>query len=274
LQNTKTYINNTLKYIQNQQSVIWLITLNSNTYTSALFCPINQKIIYLREYVSNTKITKDHLLEAQKETHECNISKLIVGIDDERFVILPNSITEPYAQKIAIQQVHEVLENDLVFADIIAWQSMQNVYILKGATVDVMHSLLSNTHLTNINTCLLYFALNSNKLINNSVFVHFGFQSVCITAFKNKQLQLHNKYQSSNLNDTLYYVQKCISTLGLENLNIIISGIDTFENIIPLSEIYDNVSIAELPTGIINDDLNEKEMQHFFNLYCLINQCV
>jgi hypothetical protein len=274
LTENKLYIDKLKEYTKSKGAVQLLQILQSKQLLSALFCANTQSIVYLHKYTSTENITKDLLLAEKTKLAKCNIEKCKIAVHEEKFLVVPNQITEPVALKNAMQHVHDFMPNELVYTDALAWQKMQVAFILKTETLEVLKSMHTNTQISNIYTAILYNALNAKYKTSDSIFVYFGMESICVTIFKQNQLQLHIVYLFVHLHDALYYILKVQNEIDIPDAHIYISGDNAQKIYEALSTQIANVHLAEMPTGVLHTHLDENTTQEMYNLYCFINQCV
>ncbi len=269
----KLHIDNTKAYGKSQQPLVWMQVLNTKQYTSALYCVNTQSIVYLRELNTVINLTKDSLLAEKNNLAKYNLTRTAIAVNEQKFTLLPNQITEPQAQLKALNILHDVMPTDAVKADALAWQKMQVAYVIKNETMALLESLHENVSISNIHSSVLYQTLNAKYKTTNCVFINSTQDAVSIAAYKNNELQVYNSYTSSAPTDILYYVAKAINTLNLTDPTIYVCGADADNNMSELAKTYAKVTMAEMPTGILNTDLDAHITQHFYNLYCFINQC-
>lgn len=268
------HINFIDNYINSQEPLIRFLILGQNGLVNLLFSTSNSTVVYYNISQNVKSITQIHLQEAINVSVNCNIIQNVIALNSEKFVLLPIAISEPFAQKNAVNLMHDVAPNELLLVDSITWQGINNVYTIKPETLDYLHTLMAEPKVVNLYSAILNNAFKTKSKLNNQVFVHFESNSLCITVFVNDILQLHNVYDITEANDVLYYIQKTITKLQLNEIEFKISGfsIDSYTQL--LSSTYSNVNQANLPNGVINSQLSASEQQQLFSVYCLINQCV
>ncbi len=274
MEETTTHIDNLKTLNKDQSSLIWILEVFAKTLNSALFDAHTQSIVWLQSFTSNSNISAQQLNNAKQAIANFKITKTIVGISEDRILVLPNDIIDADAQKNALALLHSVAPTDWIKTDTLPWQKMYVCYALKHETGNTLNDLHSNVQVCNISSAILYQALQHTNTDKNKLFIHYLPNAIIISAVKDSILQVHNHYALDGALDAVYHLAKCQNSVDMQQAAIYVSGHGASEQVPLLSEHFANCTLQDMPKGVRKDMLNDSNLLNNYSLYSLINLCV
>lgn len=201
------------------------------------------------------------MMAIMKDCEVMNIKSCIVGLDEDRMMILPNAYKDMVATKSAFEYVYPIENNDILEQQFLPWQDFFGAYVMKNGTKHVFTNwqknvLFANTAISLLNIYTSYLQQDAHQL-----FISLSENKFVMTVYKNTELQLHAVNEMKSLDDVLYQIQKMVDMFSLENVAIQINGMDALAKTTAIAVYYSNTILQALPNGFIYPAVISKETQ-------------
>lgn len=201
------------------------------------------------------------MMAIMKDCEAMHIKSCIVGLDEDRMMILPNDYKDIAATKSAFEYVHHIENNDILEQQFLPWQDFFGAYVMKNGTKHVFTNWQKNVLFANTAISLLNIYPSYLQQDAHQIFISLSENKFVMTVYKNTELQLHTVFEMKGLDDVLYQIQKMIDMFSLENVTVQINGFDAQEKTIGIAAYFSNTKLQALPKGFIYPALISKETQ-------------
>jgi Protein of unknown function (DUF3822) len=191
------------------------------------------------------------IMAVMKDCKQLNIKSCIVGLDEDRYMILPNAMTDKDVVKAAFDYVHHIENNEILEQQFLPWQDFFGAYLIKNSTKHIFSDWDTNILFANTAISLLVIYTAYLKAEAQQIFINIAEQKMTITIYDNGKLQLHNTFAMQSVDDVLYQIQKMMDVLDLKNVSIQINGLNAHDYINALQKHYPTTSLQALPNGFI-----------------------
>lgn len=261
VKSTETY--NLVLQLQKQSVCIALLQSFDNKVIYQAFLPCPSPAL-------NANFLMDIITPLEKYT----IIKTMVGIDDERVSIVPNEIADTDVNKKVIETLQHIDNTEIFLEHTMPWQNFTVLYVVKQATLQLIHSNFKNVTISNTTiACLANIISNTSSGLD--VFVTSCATFFALTIYKNKQLQLHNTFSYETPLDVLYQITATSKIFETTDINIFVNGIAGLEIISNLKKHFSAVNVMPMPNGLLylNENSTENQLM-FYQLFALTKLCV
>ncbi len=222
--------------------------VSRNELVYAFIEPVGNTVKLIKSYnFKNKEKPFDDFLDDLKKVR---ITRIIVGINDERFTLLPKELLNDELSHIALTYIHDIAQTDKVFKQALAWQDMYAVYAINNLLYQSISKLGYSIYFSNTYVCLLTTYANVlHKHNGNILCAHIEENFVTLTGYTNSKLMVHQTYSYSTIEDIHYIMERAIQKTGLGVVPILFNG-SVPETMRTYFAAYYNLVNCELPAGI------------------------
>jgi hypothetical protein len=187
------------------------------------------------------------------------ISECIIGLEEERMLIVPNQFESFEEIKQLFEDSFNLEPNEIIELQNIPWNNFVGIHVVKNNTKQIFTNLYANNLIINNYVALLN--LYQHTLTNNNtVLLYYSSGKVAISYYANKLLQLHQVYEALNIDTVLYYLQKLITLKQILEPHIYIHGVDSSNLLAALQLHYASTKLLALPNGYMYSQNMDKDV--------------
>jgi hypothetical protein len=186
-----------------------------------------------------------------KDCKPLNTKSCIVGIDENRFMLLPNSYKDDDVTKAAFEYVHHIEHNEILEHQYLAWQDYFGASLIKNGTKHVFSDwdatiLFANTPISLLTIYQQYLIADAHQ-----IFINCNENNIVLTLFKYGKLHLHQAYDMHSPDDVLYHIQNTMNKHSASQPQIYCNGLHSQAMINHIQQHFANAQMQTLPTGFI-----------------------
>jgi Protein of unknown function (DUF3822) len=252
MQSQQININNRKQVIKSNEAVHIILQVQKG---GILLCAIkvyNNEIAWTSFYEHSNNVADGRsIMAVMKDCKQLPIKSCIVGLDEDRFMILPTNMSELEVCKSAFDYVHHIENNEILEQQFLPWQDFFGAYLIKNCTKHIFSDWDTNILFANTAISLLVIYSAYLQADAQQIFISLSEQNLTMTIYTNAKLQLHNTYLMQSAVDVLYQIQKAIHVLKLKNANIVVNGLDAPSVLKEIQSHYPTAHLQALPNGFI-----------------------
>jgi hypothetical protein len=182
-----------------------------------------------------------------KDCKQLNTKSCAIGIDENRFMLLPNSYKDDDITKAAFEYVHHIEHNEILENQYLPWQDYFGASLIKNGTKHIFSDWNANILFANTPISLLTIYQQYLQPTQHQLFVNCNQQDVVVTVFTEGALQLHQAYPIQSVDDVLYYVQNTITIYALNKPQIHLNGLYAADYLPEVNIYYPTAQLQTLP---------------------------
>jgi Protein of unknown function (DUF3822) len=252
MQNFNIHKNNAKQLIKTFEAVHLAIQVQKKGLLLCVLKAANQEIAFTNWYDhADGGADGRSIMAMMKDCNRLNIKSTVVGLDEDRFMVLPNHYQNDAQIKAAFEYVHHIENNEILDIQKLNFQDFFGAYLIKNSTKHVFMDWQKNTIFAN--TAISLLGIYPQYLIANQdqIFIHFSENKMVMSVYKQSALQLHNSFDFFSVDDVFYQLQKQLQLHQLKNVQIQINGLLQQNLLEELQQYYASAAIQQLPNGFI-----------------------
>jgi Protein of unknown function (DUF3822) len=244
--------NNRLAAIKAEEGMHIILQIQKEGILLCAIKAFNNEIAYTTFYEHiNGGEDGSSVMNVIKDCEPIHTKSCIVGVDDTRFMILPNNYKEQSVAKAAFEYLHFIENNEILEFQYLAWQDYFGASIIKNSTKQIFSDwdatiLFANTPISLLALYPQYLLPNTNQ-----IFISCAKTNVIITLYKNGKLQLHQPYEMQSQDDVLYYLQLIMNRFSVQDSILYINGTEASNVLQVVNVYYANAQLQPMPNGFI-----------------------
>jgi Protein of unknown function (DUF3822) len=252
MQNQQININNRKTVVKANEAVHIILQVQKSGIVLCALKVFNNEIAFTT-YYEHTDGGADgrSIMAIIKDCKPLNIKSCIVGLDDERYMLLPKGMGSIEDLSMVFGVVHHIENNEILEKQFLPWQDMFGLYLIKNTTKHVFSDWDTNILFANAAVCLLVLYPAYLKPQITQIFISIIDAKFTLSVYEKTKLTICNSFEWQSVDDVLYQVQKAIDILELQNYEIQLNGYHAPKFLIDIQKHYKNTTMQTLPNGFI-----------------------